>query len=359
VSDDDAADLATVFAAARSIGEALRHDAVLVVTAQVPVGTSEALRAVVAAESGREVPVAYVPEFLRLGHAVRTFYEADRFIVGSDDDGVAARISAIYGPLGRPVVRMGIRSAEMTKHACNAFLALSISFANEIADLCSALGADIDAVTAGMRLDRRIGPDAFLSAGLGFAGGTLGRDVRALSSLGAEHGVETRLADAAFAVNRARGSLVSRQLHEIYGALAGLTVGVLGLTYKPGTSTLRRSVALEIIRELTDAGAFVLAFDPLAAAEGADLPRFTRVNSARAAATGADALVLVTEWDGLDALDFVPVRAAMRRPVLLDTRNRLDPQAMTRAGFEYFGVGRGGGTARTAEPAAALLGATQ
>jgi UDPglucose 6-dehydrogenase len=339
VSDADAPELDTLFAAARAIGGELRGDIVLVVTAQVPVGTSEALRDVVVEGSGRDIPVAYVPEFLRLGHAIRTFEQADRFIVGCDDEITAARVAAIYEPLGRPVVRMGLRSAEMTKHACNAFLALSISFANEIADLCSAVGADVDAVTAGMKLDRRIGPDAFLSAGLGFAGGTLGRDLCALQRLAGEHGAATRLVDAALAVNRERGSIVRRRLHEIYGALAGLTVAVLGLTYKPGTSTIRRSIALEIIGELVAEGVFVQAYDPLAVVDG-DAPQFARMGSARAAATGADALVLVTEWDGLDTLDFVTVRTAMRRPVLLDMRNRLDPGAMERAGFEYVGVGR-------------------
>src|SRR5690606_34545759 len=185
VSSTDEPVLDSVFDAADAIGGALRHDTVLVVTAQVPTGTSEELRERVASASGRNVSVAYVPEFLRLGAAIRTFREADRFIVGCDDESVAARVAALYEPFGRPVVRMGLRSAEMTKHACNAFLAVSISFANQIADLCSAVGADVDAVTAGMKLDRRIGPDAFLSAGLGFAGGTLGRDLRALQQLGA------------------------------------------------------------------------------------------------------------------------------------------------------------------------------
>jgi UDPglucose 6-dehydrogenase len=354
VDETDAPVLDAVFDAADAIGRALRHDTALVVTAQVPTGTSEALGERVATLSGRAVSVAYVPEFLRLGDAIRTFHEADRFIVGCDDEAVAARVAALYEPFGRPVVRMGLRSAEMTKHACNAYLATSISFANQIADLCSAVGADVDAVTAGMKLDRRIGPDAFLSAGLGFAGGTLGRDLRALQQLGAAHEVATQLVDAAFDINRARGGLVRRQLHDIYGALAGLTVAILGLTYKPGTSTMRRSVALEIIAELAADGVHVQAFDPLAAVEpGA--PPFTRMSSARAAATGADAVVLVTEWDGLDAVDFVAVRSVMRRPVLLDMRNRLDAAAMERAGFEYYGVGRGRRAGTAAKQQAAAL----
>ncbi|MEX1183118.1 MAG: nucleotide sugar dehydrogenase [Gemmatimonadota bacterium] len=342
VSDSDEPELESVVAAARRVGCAIGGETVLVITAQVPVGTCEQLRDVVAGESGRAVQVAYIPEFLRLGHAVRTFIEADRFIIGCDDDAVAAALEAIYAPLGRPVLRMGLRSAEMTKHACNAFLAASISFANEIADLCAETGADIDAVTAGMKLDRRIGEQAFLSAGLGFAGGTLGRDLRALQRIGAARGIETHMTDAALRVNGERASLVRRRLERVYDSVHGLRVAVLGLTYKAGTSTLRRSIALDIIRELTALGAEVRAFDPLATMDGVvDPPPFTRVSDPLVAADGADAAVLVTEWEGVDQLDLAALRMRMRRAVFIDTRNRFDPAAMAEQGFIYLGVGRG------------------
>ena len=348
VGDDDSPELAPVVAAAVAVSAALvpeaASDTIVIVSAQVPVGTCARLVGEMEAHTGRRVAgLAYVPEFLRLGNAIRTFRSADRFIVGSDDVRVRERVAALFEPLGRPVVRMDLRSAEMTKHACNAFLGASISFINEIADLCDAVGADVGAVAAGMRLDGRIGPRAFLDAGLGFAGGTLGRDLRALQAAGAEHGRPTRLADAALEVNRGRTALVRRQLERIYDPLAGLTVGVLGLTYKPGTSTLRRSAALEIIADLARSGVAARAYDPLADLDGLiDPPPFTRVDDVYAAADDADAIVLVTPWDGLDALDLKLLRSRMRRPVFIDTRNRFDPDRLAQFGFIYLGVGRGG-----------------
>jgi UDPglucose 6-dehydrogenase len=346
VGDDDAPQLGPVVEAARAIGRALSGDVVLIVGAQVPVGACEVLRQVVADESRWHVDVAHVPEFLRLGQAVRTFMKADRFIIGSDDESVGAAVAGIYAPLGRPLLRMGIRSAEMTKHACNAFLATSISFANEIADLCGDTGADIDDVTRGMRLDHRIGSHAFLSPGLGFAGGTLGRDLRALQALGTQHSVSTSVIDAVLEVNRARSSLVCRQLQVVYGDVRDLRIGVLGLTYKPGTSTMRRSVALEVVRELVDRGATVAAYDPLADfSDVADPPPLLRAADPYAAAEGADALVLITPWDGLTHIDVRALRARMARPLLLDMCNQFDADVMRSHGFTYIGVGRGAGGA--------------
>jgi UDPglucose 6-dehydrogenase len=348
IADDDTPELDDIVAMARRIAGSLSGDIVLVVTAQVPVGTCERLRDLVSAGTRYRVNVAHVPEFLRLGHAVSTFMEADRFIIGCEDAGTADALAEVYAPLGRPILQMDLRSAEMAKHASNAFLAASISFTNEIADLCAEVGADIAAVTEGMKLDRRIGPHAFLGAGLGFAGGTLGRDLRALQELGRMHERATHVADAVIAVNRSRSGLVRHELERAYGTVDGLRVGVLGLTYKPGTSTLRRSIALEIIADLVAAGADVVAFDPLAdMSEIADPPRFERVADPAAAAAGADALVLVTEWDGLDRVDLAELCARMRRPLFIDTRNHFDPATMAAHGFRYAGVGRGAAAERS------------
>jgi UDPglucose 6-dehydrogenase len=341
VDDDDRPDLSTVHEMAERIGRCLSRDITLVVTAQVPAGTCERLRDVMARLSGRRVDVAHVPEFLRLGHAVRTFVEADRFIIGASE-AVAARVAEIYEPTGRPILRMDVRSAEMAKHASNAFLAMSISFANEIADLCQDVGADIDMVTAGMKLDRRIGPWAFLSAGMGFAGGTLGRDLRALQGIGQEVGRRTDVIDATLRVNLSRASLVRRRLEQVFDSLTGLRVAILGLTYKPGTSTMRRSIALQVIRDLTAAGVSVAAFDPLADMDDVVAPpTFERAPDPIAAAADADAAVLITEWSGVDDLDLARLCAVMRRPVFIDTGNRMDAERMSRAGFTYLGVGKG------------------
>jgi UDPglucose 6-dehydrogenase len=235
-----------------------------------------------------------------------------------------------------------LRTAEMAKHACNAFLATSISFINEIADLCDEVGADALRVAQIMKLDRRIGKYAFLSPGLGFAGGTLGRETRTLQKLGRQWGCDTPMIDAVMTVNRERVRLVGQRLRKIYESLEGLRVCLLGLTYKPGTSTLRRSIALDIIRDLVTQGTSVRAFDPLARLdELADLPPFEPCSDPYTAAQGGDALVVVTDWDGIQDLDLPRLRAAMRRPVFIDTRNIFDPAQMTQVGFIYSGIGRG------------------
>ncbi len=344
VGPDDESDLSSIFDAARHVGQAMSGGLNLIVGAQVLVGTCERIAAIVREENPTAVfDVAYVPEFLRLGTAVDTFRHADRFVVGANNPIVAERIAALYRPLGRPLVITNLRTAEMAKHASNAFLATSITFINEIASLCDEVDADALQVAQIMKLDRRIGRYAFLSPGLGFAGGTLGREVRALQKLGQQHGCDTPMMDAVMTVNQARACLVGQRLQRMYESLKGLQVGILGLTYKPGTSTLRRSIALDIIRDLVAQGASVKAFDPLARLdEVADLPPFESCPDPYTAAQGTDALVLVTEWSGIRDLELSRLRAAMHRPVFIDTRNLFDPAKMQEAGFIYSGIGRGG-----------------
>jgi UDPglucose 6-dehydrogenase len=377
VGSNDESDLSSIFDAARHVGQAMpvlsrspdpewsegegaaegSGELILIVSAQVPVGTCQRIAAVVEEEKQRSsvlrlpssvlrppssVPVAYVPEFLRLGTAVDTFRRADRFVVGADDPAVAERVAGLYRPLGRPIVITNLRTAEMAKHASNAFLATSISFINEMANLCDEVGADALQVAQIMKLDRRIGKYAFLSPGLGFAGGTLGREIRALQKLGQQHRCNTPMMDAVMTVNQARARLVGQRLQRVYSSLEDLQVGILGLTYKPGTSTLRRSIALDIIRDLVAQGASIKAFDPLARLdEAADLPPFEPCPDPYAVAQGSDALVLVTEWSGIRDLDLPRLCAAMCRPVFIDTSNLFDPARMREAGFIYLGVGRG------------------
>ena len=346
VGQDDESDLSNIFDTARHIGQAISSKLILIVSAQVPVGTCELIANIIREENTTsDFDMAYVPEFLRLGTAIETFRKADRFVIGADDPVVAERVEALYRPLNRPIVLTDIRTAEMAKHASNAFLATSISFINEMANLCDEVGADASQVSQIMRLDRRVGKHAFLSPGLGFAGGTLGREIRALQKLGQEHGCETPMMDAVWTINRARAGVVGQRLQKIYGSLDGLQVGILGLTYKPGTSTLRRSIALEIVRDLSDQGVSVRAFDPLARLdEVSDLPSFESAPDPYSAAQGSDALVLVTEWTDICDLDLTRLRAVMSRPVFIDTRNLFDPVEMKEAGFLYSGIGRGSGS---------------
>lgn len=342
VDANDESDLSSIYAIAENIGQHIRTDIILCITAQVPIGTSQRLAQTVRnLAPAYACAVAYIPEFLRLGIAVETFREADRFVIGCNDPVVAKRIAALYQPLGRPIVYTDIRSAEMVKHASNAFLATSISFINEIADLCEVLGADALEAAHILKLDRRIGKQAFLSPGLGFAGGTLGREVRALQELGSTHQVPTPLMDAVWKINAQRACLVSRRLSAVLGDLNEHQIGILGLTYKAGTSTLRRAISLDIVRDLVGQGAKVKAFDPLAnLAEVSILPPMQMCVDPYQVAGGSSALVLVTEWANIDSLDLRRLRENMRGDVFLDTRNLLDPVRMAEAGFRYLGFGR-------------------
>jgi UDPglucose 6-dehydrogenase len=343
VNADDSSDLSSIFEAARNIGRALAGPVTLVVTAQIPVGTTERIATVVREENpAARIEVAYVPEFLRLGTAVETFQRADRFVIGADSAVVAERVAALYSPLKRTILTTTLRTAEMGKHACNAYLAMSISFINEIADLSESLGADASEVAKIMKADRRIGRFAFLSPGLGFAGGTLGREIRALQKCGQETGRATRMMDAIWEVNRARPQILRHKLEGKYGRLQGLNVGILGLTYKPGTSTLRRAISLEIIRDLAAHGVALKAYDPLVRLDGVTgLPPFQLVDNPYEAAAGTDAVVLLTEWANIKTdLNLAKLKASMRQPLFIDTRNLFDPVQMKQAGFAYLGIGR-------------------
>lgn len=330
VGDDDEPLTDTVYALARAVAAARHSPLILCVTAQVPVGTTEELGAIVGC------PVVYCPEFLRLGSALESFRKPDRIVIGAGDAGAAAAVRALWAPLNAPIVETDVRTAEMAKHAANAFLATSISFANETSDIADAVGADALAVAEILRLDRRIGPQAFLTPGLGFAGGTLGRELRALQRLAQENGLRTRLLDAVAEVNAGRPVLVRRTLDRALGGLHGQRVALLGLTYKSGTSTLRRSAAMGIARELAAAGASVRAFDPSADFAEVEGPvPFELCSSAYDAAAGSAAVAVLTEPEGWD-LDFDRLRTAMDGDVLLDARAAVDRDAVEAAGFRYL-----------------------
>jgi UDPglucose 6-dehydrogenase len=335
VGPNDESDIEPIWRAVDEIGSAAKDGLVVVITSQVPVGTSE----LIAKRLGSGVEVGCVPEFLRLGTALDTFRNADRFVIGADDPKLGARLAALYEPLGRPIHITDIRSAEMGKHASNAWLATSISFINQIADLCEQVGADVTEVAAMMKLDRRVGPNAFLSAGVGYAGGTLGREIRALQELGASRGVSTELFDAVGLVNQRRVGHILGRVRDIQPVLDNVPIAVFGLTYKAGTSTLRRSASLTLIDALTTAGARVAAYDPLAQLDEAnDLPSFTLHREPGEAVRHANALILMARWPQ----ELAPREAAklMARPVVVDAGNHLDPEAARAAGLEYCGIGR-------------------
>jgi UDPglucose 6-dehydrogenase len=335
IDEDDGVQLASLEALAEAAAGSVRRDVPVVVASQVPVGTTERLVTHMSERSGRALTAIHVPENLRLGTAVHDFLQPDRLVIGSADRGSADSVLESYG-LDCPVLRMTVRSAEMSKHALNAYLATLISFASELSDLCEASGADAYDVERALRADSRVSPKAPLRPGFGFAGGTLGRDVQALRQLARGSSVPSALMDAVLAVNRSRTGRLVEQLSRALGGLAGRAIALLGLTYKPGTDTLRRSVALELARALNGAGARVTAFDPRVSRLPPAAPAISLAVDALGAARGADAVVVVTGWPEFAALDWARIGAVMRRPLVLDLRGVLDPST---AGIELRRIG--------------------
>jgi UDPglucose 6-dehydrogenase len=343
VNDRDEVDVSPVVEAARLAAPLLRPDTPVVVTSQVPLGSCEKIEADVRrANPTWRSGVVYTPENLRLGSALARFLEPDMLVLGASQPAAAEAALALYRPFRTEKLPMDLRSAEMVKHALNAFLATSITFINEIANLADRLRADAVAVGRALKLDKRIGKSALMMPGLGFSGGTLARDVTQLRRFADELGYRAKLLDAIVDVNEGTFDEIVVRLERKLGTLSGKKVGVLGLTYKAGTSTVRRSPALKIMDKLRRAGAACAGYDPKASrqelADYAGL--FVRAKSVRELAREAHALVLVTEWPEFRDIPFARVAKLMKRPLLVDSKNYLDPVQVTAAGLDYQGFGR-------------------
>lgn len=351
VDANDEVDLGPLMFAAERIARGVREDTLVVVQSQVPVGTCAVLEQVMVQHNPQaSLGIVCVPENLRLGQAVARFMAPDMLIIGADDDEARRRAEDLFSVVSCAKLHTSVKTAEMSKHALNAFFATCISFANELGNLCDEVGADGLKVAEAMRLDARVGPHALVFPGSPFGGGTLARDLKVLQHLGESSGYETMLVDAVLNVNERQKTVALRQLNRLFGSLKGLRIGVLGLTYKAGTSTLRRSQAVEIVRKLLEEGASVSVFDPKADMSEFELATSVTVcRDALAVAEGADALVIGTEWPEFIRLDFQALRARVRRAVVVDTKNLLAPDQMSKAGFSYFGVGRGFKPSRLAE----------
>jgi len=310
----------------------------LVMKSTVPVGTGEKVRA--ALESRGLSHVGYVsnPEFLAEGNAVKDFMEPDRVVVGSFTQADGELVVSLYEPLGAPIVRTDVASAEMIKLAANAFLMTRISFINEIANVCEATGADVVKVAEGIGLDHRLGPH-FLRAGIGWGGSCFPKDGVALKQLASNSGYHFQLLSAVIEVNELQKRRVVGKLDKHLGKLRGKTIALLGLAFKPNTDDLREAPSLVLASRLLAEGAEVRTWDPIADARHL-LQGVTFCDSVLDAVSGADAAVIVTEWDELRDLGSEEVRDAMRRPVIVDGRNLLDPEAARAAGFVYEGIGR-------------------
>ncbi len=344
VNEQDEPDLVPITAAVDTLAGCLEDGTTIIISSQVPVGTCEALAGRLRSlNPGLRFGMACIPENLRLGQAIGRFLQPDLLVFGADNEATMKKVEALYFPIPGPRARTDLRTAEMTKHAINAYLATCISFGNELANLCDEVGADAFHVVQALKLDGRVSPKAPLAPGLGFAGGTLARDMTVLKKLAAQHGYAAPLVNGVMAVNQFQNRIVVQRLEGLLGTLAAKTIGVLGLTYKPGTSTLRRSAAIEIIRELVVRGAAVKAFDPRAEHAEIDLYRgeFSICPDPYAAAKNADALALVTPWPEFRDLDLARLKGVMHTPVILDAPNMLEPAKVAQAGFVYQGIGRG------------------
>jgi UDPglucose 6-dehydrogenase len=331
------ADLSYVWTALDDLPPSGRRQ-LLVMKSTVPVGTGEKVRAAFDARGLTNIGYVSNPEFLAEGTAVRDFMNPDRIVVGAHESGDSAAIEALYAGIDAPVVRTDVASAEMIKLAANAFLSTRISFINEIANVCELVGADVQSVAQGVGLDHRLGPH-FFRAGVGWGGSCFGKDVSALKQLAGNSGYHFQLLAAVIEVNELQKRRVIAKLQKHLGRLRGKTIAVLGLAFKPNTDDLRDAPSLVIASRLLAEGALVRTWDPVADARDR-LQGATQSATVLDAVTGADAAVIVTEWDELRQLASAEVRDAMRRPLIVDGRNLLDPDEARRAGFAYEGIGR-------------------
>jgi UDPglucose 6-dehydrogenase len=344
---DGEADLRYVRMAARSIAEGMDHPMVIVNKATVPVGTGDWVADIIRQCRNGDIDFAVVsnPEFLREGSAIADFLAPDRVVLGSLDREGAEKVAQLYLPLRTTIMITDLRTAEMIKYASNAFLATRISFINEIANICEALGADVKEVATGMGYDARIG-HGYLDPGVGYGGSCFPKDVKALTYMAEIKGRHPQLLRAVMDINDDQRRQVVRKLDQALGGLRDRTIGLLGLAFKPNTDDMREAPAVYIGRMLTSAGARVRGFDPVAGAVAERvLPKVQLAKNAYHLAEGCDALVVVTEWNEFKNLDLARVRELMTGNVLIDGRNIYDPEQMKELGFYYRGIGRGYETA--------------
>jgi UDPglucose 6-dehydrogenase len=342
VDDDDVADVGHVFNRVRGTFPYLKDGAVVLISSQVPVGSTALLeRHFAAVANGRQVSFAYSPENLRLGDAIRVFTEPERIVIGVRSDSARKVIEPVLNPFCQTLLWTRVESAEMVKHALNSYLATCVTFTNEIASICESVSADMSEVEAALRLDPRIGKKAYVRAGSAFGGGTLARDVQFLKSIAKDGDVRVPVLAAVLESNNHHKGWVVRHLRRQLGALAGKKVGVLGLAYKAGTDAIRRSVAIEVIEELMAEGADVTVFDPKVAALPEPLSSaVTIASSANAVFKGSEAVVLATEWPQFRELDFTALVPSMERAMLIDQNAFVSKQLADLSGLDYIVAGK-------------------
>ena len=342
---DGSPDMSFYQQAAKDVADAMNGYKVLVTKSTVPIGTGKWLREFVTAnlKTSTDFGVASNPEFLREGAAIDDFMRPDRVVIGSNEEKAIEVMKELYRPLyliETPIVITSLEAAELIKYAANAFLATKITFINEVANLCDAIGCDVHDVARGMGMDNRIGRK-FLHPGPGYGGSCFPKDTRALTTVADQFGVETRIVDAVIEANERQRDAMIPKIEALVGSLAGKKIGVLGLSFKPETDDMRESPAIEIIHTMVDRGATVRAFDPVAMTEAKHyLNGIEYASDEYDAIKGADALVIITEWNQFRALDMEKVKQLLKAPKIADLRNIYEPADMRSLGFEYVGVGR-------------------
>jgi UDPglucose 6-dehydrogenase len=342
--EDGSADLRFVLKVAEQIADAMNGPKVVVNKSTVPVGTAAKVKATIEARTKHTVSVVSNPEFLKEGAAVDDFLKPDRVVIGTTDPAAEAVMKELYEPFvrtGKPILIMDNVSAELTKYASNAMLALRISFMNEVANLCDATGADVEMVRRGMATDSRIGP-AFLFPGLGYGGSCFPKDVKAIEHTSREYGTGMEIVAAVERVNTRQKTIMLPRMEKALGGLSGKKIAVWGVAFKPRTDDIREAPALFVIEELIGKGAAVSVYDPKAMDHArAALPASVQwTKHSYDALEGADALLLATEWNEFREPDFAKMKAMMRRPLIFDGRNIYNPKTVKSFGFEYVGVGR-------------------
>jgi len=340
-----AADLSAVLNVAGAIGRAMDRYKVIVVKSTVPVGTSEKIREALKKETTHPFDLLSNPEFLKQGAAVEDFMKPDRVVVGADDVRAAEILRDLYAPFvrtGSPVLLVDVRTAEMLKYAANAFLAARISFMNEIANLCEEVGANVDMIRKGLASDSRIGP-AFLFPGVGFGGSCFPKDIKALADTGRQHQYEMKILEAVDAVNQNQAArFVEKIRRHFQGNLRDKRLALWGLSFKPRTNDMRDAPSIKIVEALLSDGASIAAYDPEAMDEAKRIfgTRIQLSPSNYGCVEGADALLIVTEWQNFRNPNFDRIKSVMRQPVIFDGRNIYDPAQLRQLGFTYYGVGR-------------------
>lgn len=342
-ASDGHTDMSYVEGAAKSIGEYLHGHTIIVNKSTVPIGTGDWVHGLIAEHTinGQTYAVVSNPEFMREGQAIFDFLNPDRVVIGSADRTAAEEVGRLYEPLNAPVVITDLRTAEMIKYASNAILANYISFINQIALMCEELGADVKQVAQGMSYDKRIAGQ-FLNAGIGYGGSCFPKDVKSLAMIATDHQLDATLFHSIIEINNAmRQFFVNKATKLLGGSLKGKEIAIWGLSFKPNTDDMREAPSIDIVKGLQDAGATVRAYDPMAMEVARRLfPNLKLCTDAYEAAAGADAVLLLTEWNEFKQLDMERIKDDMRGNLLVDGRNLYDPAEMREAGFTYAGVGR-------------------